>query len=283
MSADLKDASVPLAEISQAPSSFDAFLDRNQKGIVVFTILLALGAAGLVIQRGLKSSQQESAGNALSKSDSIESLKSVVLKHDGTHAAGSALVLLANAQWTDGNQDDAIASLRKFLGQYPKHPAVPTAKASLGSKLAAQGKSGDATEVLEEIVTDPAARYIAPFALLTLGDLARASGDLEKAENHYNQVKVEFPETTFVSAAGSRILMLKAKPPTEIAPPPVPTPVTPPSDTPPAPVPAIPSESPSTGEIPVETPPLPTQPELPLPENSATPESETPSGTPVEP
>ncbi len=75
MSADLKESSVPLAEISQGPNAFEAFLDRNQKGIVVLAILLAIGAVGLVIYRGIETSRQESAGAALTKAADLASFQ----------------------------------------------------------------------------------------------------------------------------------------------------------------------------------------------------------------
>jgi len=262
MSADLKESPVPLAEISQGPNAFEVFLDRNQKGIVVFAILLALGAVALVIYRGIETSRQETAGAALTKAEDLASYQAVVDGHADTVAAGSAMVLLADSQWTANKQDDAIATLRKFIAASPTHPAIPTAKANLGAKLIAQGKSGDATKVFEELVADPAARYIAPFALISLGDLSKTAGDLEKAEASYNKVKTEFPESSFAETANRRIATLKAKPPVEIEPPPTPPAPPapsatgagiPPSLTPPA-VSVIPS---------VETPELQPSPEPP--------------------
>ncbi|MES2659376.1 MAG: tetratricopeptide repeat protein [Verrucomicrobiota bacterium] len=240
MSADLKDSPVPLAEISQGPNAFEAFLDRNQKGIAVFAVLLALGAIALVVQRGLETNRQEDAGAALVKAEDLASLQAVVDGHKDTHAAGSAMVLLANSQWAAGKQDEAIGTLRKFIEASPDHAAAPTAKASLGAKLLAQGKSGDATKIFDEIISDPAAAYIAPFALISLGDIAKAENDLTKAEASYVKVKNDFPDSNFSETAGRRIATLKAKPPLEIAPPPAP----------PAPAPgaaAPPSLTPSRG------------------------------------
>ena len=135
MSADLKESPAPLAEISQAPNAFEAFLDRNQKGIVVLAILLALGGAAAVILRGIEKSRQETAGAALVKADDIAALQAVVSEHANTNAAGSAMVLLADRQWAAGKQDEAIGTLQKFIADAPSHIAIPTAKASLGSKL----------------------------------------------------------------------------------------------------------------------------------------------------
>ncbi len=265
MSADLKESSVPLAEISQGPNAFEAFLDRNQKGIAVFAILLALGAAGLVIQRGMETNRQEDAGAALVKAEDTAALQGVLVNHADTKAAGSAMVLLANSQWTEGKKDEAIGTLRKFVSENPDHAAIPTAKASLGAKLMAQGKTGDAAKVFEELVADPASAYIAPFALISLGDMARADGDLEKAELDYVKVRNDFPDSNFSETATKRISTLKAKPPVEIEPPPAPEkpadPVDPMSalksqlppgiSITPTPSPATPAETPAA---PVETP-----------------------------
>lgn len=216
MSEDLKVSSAPLAEISQGPNQFEAFLDRNQMGIIVFAILLALGAAGLVVYRGIESGRQTSAGAALSKAEDLATLQAVVDEHADTIAAGSAMVLLANSQWTDGKQDEAVGTLQKFIADSPTHPAIPTAKASLASKLMTQGKSGDAAVIFEQLSTDPAARYIAPYALISLGDMAKDAGDLEKAEPYYVKVTTEFPDSAFAETANKRNAAIKAKPPTEI-------------------------------------------------------------------
>ena len=265
MSADLKESPVPLAEISQGPNAFEVFLDRNQKGIAVLAILLAVGAVGLVVYRGIETSRQETAGAALNKASDLAAYQAVVDGHANTIAAGSAMVLLADSQWTGGKQDEAIATLQKFIAASPTHPAIPSAKANLGAKLMAQGKSGDATKVFDELVADPAARYIAPFALISLGDLSKTAGDLEKAEASYTKVKTEFPESSFAETANRRIATLKAKPPVEIEPPPAP--VTPPADPTAAIKAAMPpgvTITPSDSVIPsVETPELTPSPEPP--------------------
>lgn len=228
MSADLTESPVPLAEISQGPNAFEAFLDRNQKGIILAAILLAIGAVALVIYRGVETSRQQTAGAALTKAQDLASLQAVVTEHAGTTAAGSAMSLLANSQWTAGKQDDAIATLRKFIAESPAHPAIPTTKANLASKLMAQGKSGDAAKLFEELATDPAASFIAPFAHISLGDIAKSAGDIEKAEASYTKAKNA--DTSFADTANRRLAILKTKPPTEIEPPPAPPAAATPAD-----------------------------------------------------
>ena len=137
------------------------------------------------------------------------------------------MVLLQESQWTAGHHDDAIGTLRKFIESYPEHPAVPTAKASLASKLMSQGKSGDAAKIFEDLTSDPEAKFLAPYALIALGDMARAAGELDKARESYEKVS-NYPESNFAEAATKRLAILKSKAPVEIDAPPPPPPTAPP-------------------------------------------------------
>lgn len=238
MAADLPETSTPLAEISQGPSAFEQFLDTNQKNLIILTILLVIAGAALVVYRGIEKSRQETAGADLNKAADLAALQAVVKDHAGTHAASSAMILLADRQWSEGQQDAAITTLRNFISANPDHPAFASARASLGAKLMAQSKAGDATAIFQEIADDPKSRFIAPFALISLGDISKAAGDLEKAESSYSRVKKDFPESSFADIANKRIAALKAKPPVEVDPPPAPAPA-PKADAPvPAPTPA---------------------------------------------
>jgi TolA-binding protein len=253
MAADHPETPSPLAEISQGPSAFEQFLDNNQKTLMALTVVLAIGAAGLVVYRGIEKSRQHTAGAQLNKAGDLAALQAVISDHADTHAARSATILLADMQWKDGQQDAAISTLRTFIDSNPDHPALATARASLGSKLMAQGKNADAATLYQEITDDPDSRYLAPYAMISLGDLAKAAGDTAKAEVFYNRAKADFPESGFASTAGERIASLKAKPPVEVEPPP-PAPETPAPGTPPA-TPGTPPATPGTPPAEPATPP----------------------------
>ncbi len=117
MPADLSKSPVPapLAEISQGPNAFEQFLDRNQKNLIILAILIAIGVASLVVYRGIEKSRQETAGAALNKADNLAALQAVINDHADTVAARSTMILLADRQWTEGQQDAAIETLRKFI------------------------------------------------------------------------------------------------------------------------------------------------------------------------
>jgi hypothetical protein len=123
----------------------------------------------------------------------------------------------------------------------------------------AQGKSADATALYQEITDDPQSRYLAPYAMICLGDLAKAAGDTEKAQAFYNRAKTDFPESGFAGTAGERIASLKAKPPVEVDPPP-PAPETPAAGA------ATPVAPPAAPPASIETPPAAEAAPQPAPE-----------------
>lgn len=248
----------PLGEISHQPATFDRFMDRHQKNLILLAVLLVIAIVAYIIYRGLQQSHEHTAGAALTQADDLPALQKIIKEYPKTAAAGSAGILLSEKQWTEGQQDAAIATLKDFLANHKDHPAAATARASLGSKLASQGKTGDAEKVFQELADSDSARFLAPFALISLGDLAKASGDLAKAETFYQRAQNEFPDSkSFATTATLRISLLKAKPPAEIEPPPAPPEAAPAgaaAPVSPAPAPLAPDPVPAPEETPAPAP-----------------------------
>lgn len=271
MSADTHDTPRPLGEISQAPNPLDQFLERHHKSLIALAVVIALGAVAYITVREIRRSAETDAGTALLQANDLSSLQKLIKENPETAAAGSAEILLADKQWTEGQQDAAVETLKKFLAAKPAHPANGTARASLGSKLASQGKTADATKVFEDLITAENGDFLAPFALLSLGDIARAAGDTAKAESYYLRAQNDYPQSTFGNRATSRIALLKAQPPVEIAPPPAPAPspeAAPDAPTNLIPAPVLPPASPPVPVAPVE-PPAPAPSPTPAPTESS--------------
>lgn len=259
----------PLGEIEHGPSKLEQFLERNQKLLVLVGILLIVCVAAYVVWDGIKSSHEQTAGANLIEGKDTASLEKVLKENADTQAAGSAALLLAEEQWKAGQEDEALATLRKFIQGSPKHPAVPSANASLASHLMAQGKIDEASQIFQNIADSPDSRFVAPYALISLGDIALNAGDSGKAEGFYKRVEAEFSGTSYVSVATSRLSVLNAKPPIEVDAPPAPA--TPPADaqptTPGSPIAVAPGQTatvpPTKVEVsaPVQTPDAPENPE----------------------
>lgn len=207
----------PLGEISQEPPALEVFLDKHQMKLIVLAVILALAAVAYVIVDGIKQSAEETAGALLAKGEELSELQKVVTEHEGTAAAASAKILVAEKQWDDGQQDDAIASLKALVNSDSDSPAKASAKASLGSKLLAQGKTDEAKAVFEAITENPDAVYIAPYAWISLGDIALGNGDKDAAKAAYSKIEKDFPGSPFTQMATTRLLLMKAEAPKEVA------------------------------------------------------------------
>lgn len=209
----------PIGEISQSKPAMEEFLDKHQMKIIVLAAVLCVVAVIMVIYRGIEQSAEEEAGRQLVSAEATSELQEVVNGNEGTAAAESAKVLLAEQQWNDGLKDEAIATLSSLVEAGKSHPAVPNAKASLAVKLWAQGKQDEAKEMFRDLTENPAARHLAPFAWMSLGDMAMSAGDTEAAKDAYQTVQQDFPTSNFSSDAKSRILLLEAESPKKITPP----------------------------------------------------------------
>ncbi len=215
------ESSSPIGEISHGPSAFEQFLDKNQKLLVLIAILIAVGTAGWVVQRGVREGVETAAGAALVDAGDVAALQSLIDEHGGTPAAVSAGLLLADRQWDDGQQDAALATLNGLINEHPNHPAAGPARARLGSRLAQQGKFDEAKPVLQALTQGSGADYLAPYALITLAQIAKAEGDLERAGELLEQ-SANYPNNFFSQATTNQRRFLDFEMPEEIDPPPLP-------------------------------------------------------------
>lgn len=209
----------PIAEISHGPSAFEQFLDRNQKSLVVVGILLALAAGAWVVMDGMKQGARQAAGNALVDATELDAMEAVVADHADTPSAPSAEVLLSDLQWEQGQQTAAIETLRAEIDANPDHPATVPARARLGARLKAQGDLDAAKGVFEDLVQAPEASWVAPYALLSLSDIARSQGNQEEAESLIKQAADAYPASPFSQQVQQALQFVDFKMPEEVDPP----------------------------------------------------------------
>lgn len=260
----------PLAEIRNEPSAFERFLDRNTRPLIVLTILLALAAAAWVVYRGMKDGADRSGGAALVAAEEIPDFEAVVSQHADSPASATAAVLLSDLQWDQGQQDASIATLRQEIEAKPDHPATAPARARLGDRLAAQGKTADAKATFQALLAAPAAGYLHPYALVSLAGIAKGEGDLDAAENFLTQVTTGFSTHPLARQAQEMQRFLRYEMPKEVAAPaPAPEEAAPAEDA--APSLSLPApDSPLQFQpVPADDPPAPEAPQAPSPPAAA--------------
>ncbi len=274
----------PIGEISQEPSAFEAFLDANQKKLIIVGILAILCLVGYVIVTGLQKKAEEDAAAAFADARTVPQYEAVSQEYAGENAGGSALFAKAQLLWSDQQQQEAIETLETFVSEYPEHPAVGSAYASLGSYQQQLENLDKAKEAFQNAADSESAA--SSLALLSLGDLALQAGEDEKAEEIYNKIVSEY-ETSHLqvkSMAQNRLKLINVDSPVEKAPEPPKPAITPGAVTPPVrvpgiapdPIPSVTPGAPNTGTTqPAEEPTEP----VTTPESEATPEPETEPAT----
>jgi predicted negative regulator of RcsB-dependent stress response len=211
--------SSPIAEISHGPSAFETFLDKNQKMLIILGILIALGMAAWVVKEGIREGAYLTAGNALVAANDAAALEEVMANHASTPSAASAAVLLSDTQWEQGQQDDSIATLKAEIAANPEHPATSAAYARLAARLNSQGKTEEAKAAFEDILKRPQASFYAPYALIALGEIAKAEGKIDQAKDYFFQASEGFQGNPLANAASKATQMVEFQMPEEIDPP----------------------------------------------------------------
>lgn len=213
---------VPLGEIIQGPSPFEKFLESNQKILAVGAVVVALSIGGYMIYRTIEADHRSDAGAALSAAKDIADLEKIKNDFSGTPSAASAALAIAEKQWSNTQQDEAIATLNEIIQKNPNHPARLLARSALAYRLLAQGKTGDAEAAFQAVIDNPDSHFLAPAALIALGDIAKKSGNKEKAEMSYNKVGKEYSDSKFAQIATERLKFINFQAPVEVEAPPTP-------------------------------------------------------------
>ncbi|YCM45429.1 tetratricopeptide repeat protein [Verrucomicrobiaceae bacterium 227] len=271
----------PIGEISQEPSAFEAFLDANQKKLVIVGILAIVGLVAYVIYNGVEKMNNEKAAAAVADARTVPEFEAVSKEFEGENAGGSALIFKSQLQWRDQQQQEAIKTLEEFISAYPGHPALGSAMTSLGSYHQQLGNLEEAEKAFTEASTNESAT--SSLALLSLGDIAAQKGENDKAKEFYNTIITDYGTShpQVKTLAEQRLKIVGVTAPAEAAP----KPVTP-GQGPPTPGGAVstPVTVPGSNQGPIKITPTPI-PVTPTPAPVVIPEAPKPSETtpPAEP
>lgn len=266
----MEDTPKPIAELDHGPSKLDAFLEENQKKLVIAAVLIFLAVLGYVFWNGYAQMKQQNAGELVPMASTEEELTKIFTDRPDSRAAAAAKILLADLK---GNTapDEAIEQLRDTIAKYPNHPATPKAQTALGLLLLDQSKLDEAEASLNSVLDKEEAAFIAPYAKIGLADIAAKKGQKDRARSLYTEV-IDLiasgdPDTiqqfnAYAEIAKSRLRIIDAAPPKKVKPAPVePTPAPTNEDSKPE-SPAAPEETPVTptpASQPTETPAPTTQ------------------------
>lgn len=209
-----------------APSALENFLDLHARKVVVgLAIVVAIVAVGVTLHLRKKKFETK-AGAALVAATDLDALKKVTQDFEGTPAAKTALLLMADRQLEAGDAQNAAETLRGFIAANADHPLVSQARLALATALIRQGKPDEANSELAGFLASAPTSPLAPLAMIQQAELAEQKGDLDGARKLYEQVTANFPDSRFVQTIKyqNRVGRVGFVMPTEVEPPPPPAP-----------------------------------------------------------
>ncbi|MFH1333789.1 MAG: tol-pal system protein YbgF [Pseudomonadota bacterium] len=123
---------------------------------------------------------------------------------DETTAYRSAFALIQKKQYTN-----AIASLQKYLSQYPKGQYAGNANYWLGELYAISGENDQATSALNAVVQNYPNSEKVPDAMLKLGSMAYDQSQWQQAQQWWQKIVNQYPSSSAAQVAKVQLKQLE--------------------------------------------------------------------------
>lgn len=225
------------AEIEVGPSKHEQFLDNHYGKLALGLFVCIMGVAGWIIYHQMNKTMQKEAGAELVQAVEFNEqsgemkvqaagLDKVLADYPSSNAATTASYLKVIELWNTGKDQEGCEAMQNFISSTDIPEWKALASTALAGHYRQNGDMGKAREWYQ-VVADSANPVYAPFALISLGDIARAAGDKKAAGDYYKQVSELYPESALMKddlkeAAGNgygvRKLIFDVDSPTPIQP-----------------------------------------------------------------
>lgn len=208
----------PIGEIEHGPSGMEAFLDANQKKLMVLGCLLIVAAISYVVITGVQKKNKEDAAAEISAATEISELNEIYEKYKDTPAGAVALNKIAEQQWADQLQEKAIETLKIAITDYPEHPMIGSLNDRIATHYQTLSKKDQAKKYFEAAVASDSA--VTSHALIQLASIAKQEGDLDAASAYLERVVTDYGKRhpNFKAVATELQKLVNVVPATEIKP-----------------------------------------------------------------
>ncbi|MEO6786800.1 MAG: tetratricopeptide repeat protein [Chthoniobacteraceae bacterium] len=193
----------PATPAPRQPQEFDllAFWIQYRRLIIrlVVVAVLAVSAWGawLFMDYRRRAGSEDALANAKTAAD----YRKVSAEWQGTPAAGTALMQLAEDLRKEGKPAEAAQALREFLAKYPLHPLRIPAAHALAASLETAGKYDEALTAYQQFASAHGRSAFAPLAFIGQARVLMALHRTEEAQKVLESVEEKFPGNPFVDDA----------------------------------------------------------------------------------
>ncbi|OAD92764.1 hypothetical protein A7A78_02320 [Aequorivita soesokkakensis] len=210
--------------LDQGASKTEAWVEKNQKAILAFIIVVAVAVLGyFAYNQYIKAPKETEAMNEMFQAqsyweqaltapakDSLYNLSlnggegkygfiDIIENYSGTNAANLAHYYAGMAYLNTNKYQDAIAQLDKFSSD--DDILAPLAKGAIGDAFAQLGQNEDALKYYEEAASMRTNDFTTPRFLLKAGIAAMALNQSDKALAHFKKIADDYPKATEAAKA----------------------------------------------------------------------------------
>lgn len=204
--------------LDQGASKTEAWIEKNQKPLLIFIILVAVGVVGyFAYDRYIKAPKETEAMNEMFQAqsyweqaltapakDSLYNLSlqggegkygflDIIDNYGGTKAANLAHYYAGMAYLNTNKYQEAIAQLDKFKSD--DEILAPLAKGAIGDAFAQLNQNEDALKYYEEAANMRTNEFTTPRFLLKAGIAAMAVNKTDKATAHFKKIVDDYPKS----------------------------------------------------------------------------------------
>jgi TolA-binding protein len=197
------------------PTSDDAAIEATAFGIkykneiaavFIVALLAMIGFAGYWIY---SERQNSVAAGLLASAKSAQDYEQIIAHYPSTPAGASAYLLLGEAQRHDKKFPEANETLRTFIGKYPQHDLVSTARVAMATNLESMGKSDEALSLYAQVAATSPKSYVAPFALLAQVELLKTKGRIDDARRVCEAIMTQYRDSILAGEAARQLRSLR--------------------------------------------------------------------------
>jgi tetratricopeptide (TPR) repeat protein len=196
---------------SDAAKVMDSF-EQNRNKILIGFALATIIICAVLISGQLKRQKHLDAARAYSSAlekKEVASFDAVIIEHPGSLAAGNAIISKAELLSDQGKPEDARSTLETFVSDYSDHPRHAQGLFALGNLYHVSGDREKAADFYQQSIDAAPDAEMTPLARIRLGDLALEAGDMDAADQRYQESFTLHPGNRFIDYAEEKIALLK--------------------------------------------------------------------------
>jgi TolA-binding protein len=199
-----------------------SWVEANIKVVVLGAIIVALAAALVSYYFWRQNQMGITAGQTLTQvlistapnSDASQLANDyfkIAADYPGTQSGERALILGATTLFESGKYAAAQAQFQKYLDTHPGGAFSAPAALGVAASLEAQGQTGPAADAYQRVVNNSSDANAVDAAKFALAKIDEQRGRLTDAENYYQEVARDNPNSSLGSEAAFRAFQLRRK------------------------------------------------------------------------